>query len=339
MGWWVTTSVLRQLGGEPTVAAAQMARIAGGDLSPSHNMQVAPESLLGKLEYMRANLAKMINNLHANGVSLTTVSVGLNQQASTISTASAVQGTAISNMAAAIEEMAVSIAQITDNATTAQQNARNAEAMSNAGVETIQTASEEMKNIAQAVQTAANEMGNLQQKTGEITNIVSVIQEIAEQTNLLALNAAIEAARAGEQDRGFAVVADEVRQLAERTAISTQEINTMISYIHVQTESVMQAMLTGKSRADCGMIRAQEAASVIEKIKNGNATVLLAVGEISSALMEQKTTTEDMAQRVEDVNLQTENNINVVKTLTNSVAKLQEITTYLQADALKFKLS
>lgn len=113
----------------------------------------------------------------------------------------------------------------------------------------------------------------------------------------------------------------------------------MISAIHAQTESVMQAMLAGKLRASSGIVRAEEAAQVIEKIKIGNATVLLAVGEISSALMEQKSTTEEIARRVEDVNLQTEKNIYVVNALAQSVTQVEKITTHLQNDALKFKLA
>src|SRR3546814_10253652 len=45
--------------------------------------------------------------------------------------------------------------------------------------------------------------------------------------NLVALNAAIEAARAGEAGRSFAVVADEVKQLAEKTTLTTGEIETI----------------------------------------------------------------------------------------------------------------
>ena len=58
--------------------------------------------------------------------------------------------------------------------------------------------SKQMSTINGVVAQAVSQMTQLNQQTGEISNLVDIIQRIATQTNLLALNASIEAVRAGE---------------------------------------------------------------------------------------------------------------------------------------------
>ncbi|MCZ7486207.1 MULTISPECIES: methyl-accepting chemotaxis protein [Rhizobium/Agrobacterium group] len=132
--------------------------------------------------------------------------------------------------AASVEETAAALEEIT---TTVKDSTRRAQ---EAGllVSKARSGAEKSGNV---VREAVLAMGQIEKSSGEISSIISVIDEIAFQTNLLALNAGVEAARAGDAGKGFAVVAQEVRELAQRSASAAKDIKALITASNEQVRS------------------------------------------------------------------------------------------------------
>jgi len=145
------------------------------------------------------------------------------------------------------------------------------------GIDAVEKTIASMGRIEQQVKKSSEAVKELGEKGQQIGEIVQTIEDIAQQTNLLALNAAIEAARAGEQGKGFAVVADEVRKLAERSALATQEIGTLIGSVRDGVDLAVKAMDVSTTEVQEGASKSQEAGEALKHIVEATALVTKAI--------------------------------------------------------------
>lgn len=181
------------------------------------------------------------------------------------------------DQAVTLEETTASIDELSSNVTVISEDAQNVDLVTASTRRETEDSSHVVKDVIAA-------MANIERSSGQIAQIISVIDDISFQTNLLALNAGVEAARAGEAGRGFAVVAMEVRQLAQRSAKSAQEIKALINESSAHVSSGVE--LVG------------QAGSALEGIFQGVGTISDKIGSIAHGLAE-------VTRRIKEINTAT----------------------------------
>ncbi len=170
--------------------------------------------------------------------------------------------------AATLEETAAALDQITS---TVRRTAEGASEVNSA----MGSARSDAESSGDVVRKAVSAMGEIERSSGQISQIIGVIDEIAFQTNLLALNAGVEAARAGDAGRGFAVVAQEVRALAQRSAQAAKEIKALIS--------------TSSRQVADGADLVSQTGVALERIAGQVTEISSVVSEIAASAQEQST--------------------------------------------------
>ena len=336
VGFLVSRSIVKQLGGEPATAIDLMSRAAEGDLTVEVHSPYKG-SILDSAGVMVRSIRNMVTEISQNSTRLTQGTERISAASRDVALASQKQVDATQSIAAAIEEMAVSIHHISDSAKDIQENPLTSVGLSEEGFKRIQEASEEINEIAASVTDASGRIHKLEERATQISSIAGVIKDIAGQTNLLALNAAIEAARAGEQGRGFAVVADEVRKLAERTSSATIEIERMIAGIQADTVEVVTVMDTALPQVSAGVQAANGAANLLQQIKDGAQITLNRMSDVADGTKEQSVASDNIAQRVEEIATMVEETTSAMRSTAETAKDLEKISSEMNRLVSRFR--
>ena len=260
------------------------------------------------LEAMRINTRAVIADVVGGANDVGAVAAAVNEQAATLKGRGEQALDGISRVAAALEQLSVSVTEISHATRNGADHADQARQLTVAGEQAMQQTEQATRVAIQEFQATNDAIAVLQQSTQDIGNVALVIKDIANQTNLLALNAAIEAARAGESGRGFAVVADEVRSLAERTAGNTKEIEQSISVLAQRTRDVahnIQDALMQISQVAQAVRVASDSLGAIRQASDG---VSAASQTVADMLQQQSSTSTEVANNMERMNVMTEQN-------------------------------
>ncbi len=288
-------------------------RLASGDLAFQINDVFAPDFEALRLDFNRS-LKQLGGTLAEISHSIETMNDGTRE----IAHGSVDLSKRTEQQAATLEETAAALDQITVNVANSTKRVHEARG---AATEANRAA----KLSGDVVATAVDAMQRIEQSSGQISNIIVVIDEIAFQTNLLALNAGVEAARAGEAGKGFAVVAQEVRELAQRSAKAAKEIKELIGKSSVEVEN--------------GVNLVRQTGDALKTIESHVTVMNEHMGAIASSAQEQATGLAELNTAVNQMDQTTQQNAAMVEETTSATSALASESDKLRTLLQKFQLA
>ena len=330
--------IRKPIGGEPSEIAFIANEISKGDFSQNLPLEEKDSGIYRSVVEMSHELQELIRSMLTTSNSLTESADDSSRIASTNAERVLEQKLMTDQVVVAVEEMSASIQEIVNNASESAKKSELGLEEANKGRVSVQETLSSISDLATDLSGAMSVITDLEKQSNEIGSVVDVIQGISEQTNLLALNAAIEAARAGEQGRGFAVVADEVRTLAQRTQLSTTEIQSIIQNLQLGTTKAVEVMEKSTKQAKDTVERSitiDVALSSIQALINDIAAMN---SQVATAVDQQSKVTDEITVNVTSISDQLDETTEAVTNAQLASDKVKDLSNELGKMASSFKV-
>jgi aerotaxis receptor len=251
---------------------ADALRLAGGDFS-----QLPASDACGPLAGLQRALRQVAVNLRG-AVQDTRLQVAkVEHAAQEVTVASRDLSARTGSQASSLQQTAASMEQVHGAVAQTAQAAVDGAALAHATTDVAQAGHTAVQSLSEA-------MTRIRGASGQVTEMVRLIEDVAFQTNLLALNAAVEAARAGDSGRGFAVVAAEVRALAHRTAQAAHEIRGLTRTSAEQVAAGEAGGVDARERMNEALAAVQRVCAVLDGIRHAAGEQQIGLSQVNEAV-------------------------------------------------------
>ena len=318
----------------------EISDLAEGDLTV--RAEVTEEitgALADSFNSMAEQLSQVVVDVKKASALVGSTSEDVDQVTTRLAERSDEQANKIKEAITTIDDMATKIREVSQSAKESADVSDKALTSAREGSEAVRKTNDAMASIKDNMRGTASTIKRLGESSQEIGNIVQIINDIADRTSILALNASIQASMAGDAGRGFAVVAEEVQRLAERSAESTYQIETLINAIQGDISAAGTSMETSIQYVVEGTDLADEAHGRLDEIESVSNQLAEIIASISASAQEQSIESENVTNMMQEVGVLTAETTDASKETAASMEKITSTSKQLEESISVFKVA
>lgn len=215
----------------------------------------------------------------------------------------------------------------------------NTKVIAEEGKENIEKMDLIMTQLDKAVGNITERLSVINEKAGNIGKVVFTINKISEQTNLLSLNAAIEAEKAGEFGKGFAVVAREIRKLADQSSVAVLDIEKLVKEMKSAVTEGVMGMDKFTKEVHSGVTEVGNVSETMVKVISQVEELVPKYEIINSGVQNQSSSAFAIKESMIQINEAAKQTADAIRETNDAIAQLNRVSSLLQSEVKKFKVS
>ncbi len=314
----------------PVMSNDEIGQMAVGVNNFIEQLQGIMRKLKTESENLRDSALKVNNEVGTSNENAGSVSAAMEEMAASMEEISATLGQIASGSDSVMAEIEQMNSHVQDGVHLVRDITTRADEMHRETLESKNETAENIERIREALNTALEDSRSVE----KINELTQDILGISSQTNLLSLNASIEAARAGDAGRGFAVVADEIRGLADSSASTASNIQSISATVTEAVERLAKNAETMLKFVDSKVMKDYDTfVDVVDQYQQDADSVHDILNDFAENAGEIAETMKAMNTGISDISIAVDESAKGVTSVADNAVSLVEAISQIQAES------